>query len=138
MKFTLNEKTIDYLGNPELSLLKYLRDIEGITSPKDGCSPQASCGACTVELNGKPVLSCVTPIKKVEDGNVITIEGIEKNKQEIFANAFVEKGGTQCGFCTPGIVIQSKVLLDNNPSPSDEEIKKALTLIFADAPAIQK
>ncbi|MCB9260116.1 MAG: selenium-dependent xanthine dehydrogenase [Ignavibacteriales bacterium] len=127
MKFTLNEKTIDYLGNPELSLLKYLRDIEGITSPKDGCSPQASCGACTVELNGKAVLSCVTPIKKVEDGNVITIEGIEKNKQEIFANAFVEKGGTQCGFCTPGIVIQSKVLLDNNPSPSDEEIKKALT-----------
>lgn len=127
MKFKLNNITKEFSGDPELSLLKYLRDVEGITSPKDGCSPQASCGACTVELNGKSVLSCVTPMKKVEDGSVITIEGIDQEKQNIFANAFVEKGGTQCGFCTPGIVMQSKVLLDHNPLPTDDEIKKALT-----------
>ena len=127
MKFTLNGKEKEYNGNPELSLLKYLREIEGITSPKDGCSPQASCGACTVELNGKAILSCVTTMKKVEDGNILTIEGIGNYKQETFANAFVEKGGTQCGFCTPGIVMRSKVLLDKNPNPTDDEIRKELT-----------
>ncbi len=127
MKFNLNGIEKEYNGDENLSLLKYLRNIEGITSPKDGCSPQASCGACTVELNGKAVLSCVTPMKKVENGNILTIEGIGNYKQETFANAFVEKGGTQCGFCTPGIVMQSKVLLDNNPNPSTNEIRKALT-----------
>ena len=127
IKFTLNGKEKEYGGDPELSLLRYLRDIEGITSPKDGCSPQASCGACTVEFNGKAVLSCVTPMKKVSEGRVITVEGIGEGKKNIFANAFVEKGGTQCGFCTPGIVMQSKVLIDNNNNPSDDEIKKALT-----------
>ncbi len=127
MKFYLNGKEKEYTGDPELSLLKYLREIEGITSPKDGCSPQASCGACTVELNGKAILSCVTPMKKVENGNVLTIEGIGNYKQETFANAFVEKGGTQCGFCTPGIVMRSKVLLDKNNNPTDDEIRKELT-----------
>ncbi|GBD91207.1 putative xanthine dehydrogenase subunit D [bacterium BMS3Abin04] len=127
MKFNLNGITKEYNGNPELSLLKYLRENEGITSMKDGCSPQASCGSCTVELNGKAVLSCVTPMEKVTEGNVITIEGIGKYKQQVFANAFVEKGGTQCGFCIPGIVMRSKVLIDNNPNPNREEIEKSLT-----------
>lgn len=127
MKFTINGKIKEYFGDPELSLLKYIRHIEGIISPKDGCSPQASCGACTVELNGRAVLSCATPMKKIEGGSVLTIEGIGKYKQEVFANAFVEKGGTQCGFCTPGIVMQSKILLDKNPNPTSEEIRKALT-----------
>ncbi|MCP5062824.1 MAG: selenium-dependent xanthine dehydrogenase [Ignavibacteriae bacterium] len=126
MKFILNKINKEFNGDPKLSLLKYLRDVEGITSPKDGCSPQASCGACTVELNGKAVLSCVTPMSKVENGEVLTIEGIGNYKQETFANAFVEKGGTQCGFCTPGIVMQSKVLLDENKTPTDGEIRKAL------------
>ncbi|MBK7107225.1 MAG: selenium-dependent xanthine dehydrogenase [Ignavibacteriae bacterium] len=126
MIFKLNGIEKDYKGNHELSLLIYLRDVEGITSVKDGCSPQASCGACTVELNGKAVLSCVTQMSKVENGTVITIEGIEKNKQDIYANAFIEKGGTQCGFCTPGIVMQSNVLIDNNSNPTDDEIKKAI------------
>ena len=127
MKFNLNGITKEYNGNPELSLLKYLRENEGITSMKDGCSPQASCGSCTVELNGKAVLSCVTPMEKVTEGNVITIEGIGKYKQQVFANAFVEKGGTQCGFCIPGIVMQANVLIENNPEPSRDEIAKTLT-----------
>ncbi len=127
MKFNLNGISKEYKGDPELSLLKYLREIEGITSMKDGCSPQASCGSCTVELNGKAVLSCVTPMKKAADGNVVTIEGIGEYRQKVFANAFVEKGGTQCGFCIPGIVMRSNVLIDNNPNPSREEIEKTLT-----------
>ena len=126
MQFTLNGNKKEYSGNPELPLLTYLRDFEGIISAKDGCAPQAACGACVVELNGKSVLSCVIPMKKVEGGNVITIEGIGEYRQRVFANAFVEKSGVQCGFCIPGIVMQAKVLIDKNPSPSREDIERAI------------
>jgi selenium-dependent xanthine dehydrogenase len=127
MEFTLNGKIKTYEGDPELPLLTYLREIEGITSPKDGCAPQASCGCCTVELNGKAVLSCVIPMSKVAGGNLITTEGLGEYKQRVIANAFVEKCGVQCGFCIPGIVMQAKVLLDRNPSPTRDEIANALT-----------
>ena len=127
MNFKLNGQEIDYTGDPELSLLHYLRDEQGITSPKDGCAPQAACGCCAVQIDDKAVLSCVTPMKKVAGSSVITTEGMSDYYQETFANAFVEKGGVQCGFCIPGIVMQSKVLLDKNPNPSRDEVAKALT-----------
>jgi len=127
MQFILNGNKKNYGGDPELPLLTYLREIEGITSAKDGCSPQASCGACTVELNGKAVLSCVIPMSKVENGVVVTTEGLSEYVQRVIANAFVEKCGVQCGFCIPGIVMQATVLIKNNPQPSREEIAKALT-----------
>ncbi len=127
MFLTLNGINKEYTGDPELSLLQYLREVEGITSPKDGCAPQASCGCCTVELNGKAVLSCAITMKKVEDGVVFTTEGLSEYMQRTIAHAFVEKGGVQCGFCIPGIVMQGKVLLDKNPRPTRDEIAKALT-----------
>ena len=127
MNFKLNGQEIDYTGDPELSLLHYLRDEQGITSPKDGCAPQAACGCCAVQIDDKAVLSCVTPMKKVAGSTVITTEGMSDYYQETFANAFVEKGGVQCGFCIPGIVMQSKVLLDKNPNPSRDEVAKVLT-----------
>jgi selenium-dependent xanthine dehydrogenase len=127
VNFTLNGNTKTYDGDPELLLLNYLREIEGIISPKDGCSPQAACGCCTVELNGKAVLSCAIPMKKVDGGIVLTTEGLDEYKKSVIANAFVEKCGVQCGFCIPGIVIQAKVLIDNNASPNREDIAKALT-----------
>ncbi|RMH80558.1 MAG: selenium-dependent xanthine dehydrogenase [Calditrichaeota bacterium] len=127
MKFILNGIEKTYQGDPELPLLTFLREQEGITSPKDGCAPQAACGCCAVELNGRAVLSCVTPMKKVEGGRVTTIEGMPPHQQEVFAKAFLAKGGIQCGFCIPGIVMQAKVLIDHNPSPSREEVQKALT-----------
>ena len=127
MQFILNGNKKDYNGDPELPLLTYLREIEGIISAKDGCAPQASCGACTVELNGKAVLSCVIPMSKVENGIVATTEGLTEYKQRVITNAFVEKCGVQCGFCIPGIVMQSNVLINNNPEPSRDEIAKALT-----------
>ena len=126
MQFTLNGNIKEYNGDPELPLLTYLREYEGITSPKDGCAPQAACGCCVVELNGKGVLSCAIPMKKVEGGEVITIEGIGEYRQRVFANAFVEKSGVQCGFCIPGIVMQAKVLIDKNPSPTRNEVEQAL------------
>ena len=111
MQFILNGNKKEYTGDPKLPLLTYLREIEGIISVKDGCAPQAACGACTVELNGRAVLSCVIPMSKVENGNVLTTEGLTEYKQRVITNAFVEKCGVQCGFCIPGIVMQANVLI---------------------------
>jgi len=127
MQFLLNGEKRNYSGDMELPLLTYLREHENIISPKDGCAPQASCGCCVVELNQRSILSCVIPMKKVENGHIVTIEGFNKNIQEIFARAFLEKGGIQCGFCIPGIVAQAKVLIDHNPDPSRAEVRKSLT-----------
>lgn len=126
IKFKLNGKEKIYRGDPELSLLKYLRNIEGITSMKDGCSGQAACGACLVEMNGKPVFSCVTSMKKAAAARVFTIEGFPARLRQTLASAFAEKGAVQCGFCTPGILVRAKILLDNNPDPSSREIRRAL------------
>ncbi|MFQ5652216.1 MAG: selenium-dependent xanthine dehydrogenase [bacterium] len=127
MQFTLNGEIKTFNGDPDLPLLTCLREVENIISPKDGCAPQAACGCCVVQLNDRAVLACVIPMKKVEHSQVVTIEGLEQRTQEVFANAFLQKGGVQCGFCIPGIVMQSKVLLDKNPSPTRDEITNALT-----------
>ena len=127
MKFTLNGDLIEYNGDPEAPLLTYLRDVAGILSAKDGCAPQAACGCCTVQLDDKAVLSCVTKMSKVDGKAVITTEGLGEFRQEVFANAFVSCGGVQCGFCIPGIVMQSNVLINKNPEPSRDDIEKALT-----------
>ncbi|MCD4745045.1 MAG: selenium-dependent xanthine dehydrogenase [Bacteroidales bacterium] len=126
IKFKLNEQQIIYAGNTNISLLKYLREEKGITSVKDGCSGQAACGACMVEINGKPKLSCVTKMKSLEGAEVITMEGIPDYIKNTIGKAFVEKGAVQCGFCTPGIIIRTKILFRENPNPTREEIKKAL------------
>ncbi len=127
MKFFLNGQEITYEGDPDLPLLTYLREERGIISPKNGCAPQAACGACAVDLNGKAVLSCVTPMKKAAGGVVTTTEGLGEYRQKVFANAFVEKGGVQCGFCIPGIVMQANALINKNPEPARADVEKALT-----------
>lgn len=127
MKFWLNGQQTEYDGDPDLPLLTYLREHKTILSPKNGCAPQAACGACTVDLNGKAVLSCVTPMKKATNGTVTTIEGLGQYRQDVYANAFVAKGGVQCGFCIPGIVMQANALLNKNPEPTRTEVEKALT-----------
>lgn len=127
MDFVLNGSKRTYTGDEELPLLKYLREHEGITSPKDGCAPQAACGCCVVQLNGRGVLSCVIPMKKVADGEVITTEGLGEFRQKNFANAFVEKGGVQCGFCIPGFVMQANSLINQNPNPTRDDVVNALT-----------
>jgi selenium-dependent xanthine dehydrogenase len=126
MKFKLNGIEKEYSGNPELSLLKYLREIEEITSVKDGCSPQAACGACTVIIDNQSKLSCVTPMKNIEGKSIITPEGLDEFRKRVFTNAFVEKSGVQCGFCIPGIVMQANVLIDKNPNATRNEIAQAL------------
>lgn len=127
MQFILNGKKKTFSGNPELSLLKYLREHEGILSPKDGCAPQAACGCCVVEVDGRARLACALSMKMVQGSEITTIEGIGEYRQRVFANAFVAKGGVQCGFCIPGFVMQAKVLLDHHPNPTRQEVTKALT-----------
>ncbi len=126
MEFHVNGKEHCYDGDPTKTLLSFLRDDLNITSPKNGCSPQASCGCCTIELDGKAVLSCITPMKRVEGKRVSTIEGFSEYLQRTLGGAFAIKGAVQCGFCIPGIIARAKVFLEKNPSPSDQQIVAAL------------
>jgi aldehyde oxidoreductase len=128
ISFNLNGKKRIFEGDESILLIDYLRDMEGITSVKDGCSGQGACGACLVELNQKPVLSCRTRMKKVNQASVITIEGFDPYLKETLGRAFVEKGAVQCGFCTPGFLTRTKILLENNPEPTRAETIKALGL----------
>lgn len=128
IQFLLNGKNEVFEGNPEISLLKYLRNYKNITSVKDGCSCQGACGACMVEINGEAKLSCLTPLKHIENKTVNTLEGIPEPIRDAIAKAFVEKGAVQCGFCTPGFLMRTNILLQKNPIPTRDEIKKALTL----------
>ncbi|MEN8152410.1 MAG: selenium-dependent xanthine dehydrogenase [Acidobacteriota bacterium] len=126
VNFKLNGKNKIFNGNKELSLLKYLREHENIYSVRDGCSGQAFCGACMVELNGKPALSCVTPMSKIKGAEINTLEGFPENVREIIGRSFINKGAVQCGFCSSGILTRTKILLEDNPSPTEEDIIKAL------------
>jgi len=126
--FTLNGKKCEYPGDGDRSLLDYLRESAGITSVKDGCSGQAACGACMVEIDGKARLSCTRKMKFLEGSEVVTMEGIPPAVRDVIAKAYVEKGAVQCGFCTPGLILRTKVLFAENPAPDREQIRKAINL----------
>jgi selenium-dependent xanthine dehydrogenase len=126
IRFLLDGKPTEFSGDPKLSLLRWLRDEAGIMNVKDGCSPQAACGCCTVDLSGKPVLSCVTAMSQVTGKEVTTTEGIGRPAQEAFTESFSRCGGAQCGFCIPGIVTRAWNLLKKQPDPSTEEIERGL------------
>lgn len=128
INFILNNEQINYNGNPELTLLKFLRNELKITSVKDGCSGQAACGACMVEINGEAKLACNTQLSNLNGAKITTMEGVPEPIKQVLGKSFVEKGAVQCGFCTPGFLMRTKILLQKNPNPSKEEIKKALTL----------
>ena len=126
ISFILNGENKNWEGDAEKSLLSYLRNNEHLTAVKDGCSGQATCGACTVEINGKAKLSCVVKMKTLQGAEVFTPEGFPEYVKDTIAKAFVNKGGVQCGFCTPGFISRVKVLLQDNPEPSIEDIRKAI------------
>lgn len=126
ISFTLNGIKQKYTGNPEKSLLDYLRLEKHITSVKDGCSGQSACGACTVEIDGKAKLSCVIKMKKLENAEIFTPEGFPEYVIDTIAKAFVNKGAVQCGFCSPGFISRTKVLLQENLNPTIDEIRKAI------------
>jgi aerobic-type carbon monoxide dehydrogenase small subunit (CoxS/CutS family) len=109
-----------------LTLLQMLRDKMALTGTKNGCSA-GECGACTVILNGEAVNSCMVLVAECDGANVLTVEGLARDGiLDPVQEAIIEQGGVQCGFCTPGILISSRALLDRNPNPSEEEIREAL------------
>jgi carbon-monoxide dehydrogenase small subunit len=111
---------------PWATLLDTLREDLGLTGTKEGCG-QGECGACTVLMDGKPVNACLILAMEAQGKEIVTIEGLASGDDlHPIQQAFVDRGGMQCGFCTPGMILSAKALLDENPDPTDEEIRKGL------------
>jgi len=121
--FTVNGKTVT--TEKKQKLIRFLRDELRLTSVKDGCS-EGACGACTILVDGKAARACVFSTDKMDGKSILTVEGLSTFEKEAFTYGFGEAGAVQCGFCIPGMVMAAKGLLDNNPDPSEEEIKFAL------------
>lgn len=117
---------LDLPNDADLTLLDVLREFLGITSPKNGCQPQAQCGCCTVLLDGKPVLACALAPEKAAGKSVTTLEGLDEEHRRQLAESFVRCGGVQCGFCIPGIAMRAVGMCDKNASPTRDEIATAL------------
>jgi carbon-monoxide dehydrogenase small subunit len=125
--FTLNGRETDVMVKPMTTLQKLLREELAYMATKSGCK-QGGCGSCTVLLDGDPVPSCLLPVEDVAGREVTTLEGLSPDQTlHPLQQAFLDKNGTQCGFCTPGMIMVSKALLDRNPRPSEQEVSEALT-----------
>lgn len=126
ISFTLNGNPVTVEAPTHINLLTLLRDYLNVTSPKFGCA-QGNCGACTVIINGEAVNSCLVLAPTVEGKEVTTVEGIGTlENPHPLQKAFYEHYAAQCGFCTPGMLMSSKALLDRNPSPTREEVVEAI------------
>jgi aerobic-type carbon monoxide dehydrogenase small subunit (CoxS/CutS family) len=124
---TVNGHTHLFETDPNRTLLEVLREDIGLTGVKEGCG-EGECGACTVIMNDEPINSCLVLIGQADNSNIETIEGLAKDgKPHPLQKAFVELGAVQCGFCTPGMIMASKALLDRNPHPDEEQIREALS-----------
>jgi len=127
IQFNLNHDPVEIGVHPEETLVQLLRERLGLTGTKQGCD-LGDCGSCTVLLDGLPVLSCLVLAADVDGHRVLTIEGLsEGEKLHPIQRCFHEAGAIQCGYCTPGMVLASKALLDTNPTPNEAEIRHALS-----------
>ena len=127
IKFVLNGKEVSVDVSPSARLLDVLRINFRLTGTKEGCG-EGECGACTVLVNEEPYNSCLTPVINIVNKNVVTIEGFRETKAyKVIADAFADMGGSQCGFCTPGMILASYAVLRKNPHPSEEEVRLALS-----------
>ncbi|MFC2013673.1 (2Fe-2S)-binding protein [Chloroflexota bacterium] len=126
IKLTVNRKSYELSVQPWRTLLEIIREELRLNGTKEGCGI-GECGACTVIMDGKTVNSCLVLAVEADGKEVTTIEGLaDGDKLHTVQEAFVENGGLQCGFCTPGMIMSAKVLLDENSSPTEEEIRRAI------------
>jgi aerobic carbon-monoxide dehydrogenase small subunit len=121
---TINGEAHELSVEPYRSLLDALRNEAGLTGSKKGCDV-GDCGACTIILDGKPVNSCLVLAAEVDGSTIVTIEGVQSAADQLhpLQENFMKHGGAQCGFCTPGIIVMAKALLDENPDPTDDDIR---------------
>ena len=127
VRFVLNGQEVVVRDAPPMErLLDSLRERLGVTGSKEGCG-EGECGACTVLVDGAPVVSCLVPVCQVEGAEVLTVEGLaESGRLSVLQSEFIVAGGAQCGICTPGILVAARALLDSNPEPTRMEIREAL------------
>jgi len=127
IRLQVNGFEYDLLIKPHWTLVDVLRDEIGLTGTKKGCG-KGECGACTVIMNGEAILACLVLAVRVQGKRILTIEGLAREgRLDSLQDAFVKYGAIQCGFCTPGMIMTSRAFLINNPHPTEEEIKKALS-----------
>jgi carbon-monoxide dehydrogenase small subunit len=127
IELTVNGRTVEESVEPMETLQSVLRDRLGQTETKIGCE-QGGCGSCTVLVDGDPVVSCLLPAEAVEGQEITTVQGLTPDQGlHPLQEAFFENFAAQCGYCTPGMIMTSKALLDRNPDPSEEEIRDALS-----------
>jgi len=127
VSFTLNGREVEVLARPLVTLQTVLREQLGYTATKSGCK-KGGCGSCTVLLNGDPIMSCLLPVEDIAGQEVVTLEGITPTDGlHPVQTTFYEDFAIQCGYCTPGMILVAKALLDRNPNPSAEEIADALS-----------
>ena len=127
LSFTLNGNAMEVEVEPHWTLLHLLREELEMTGTKSGCEA-GECGSCTVLINDMAVNACLFPVMEIEGTEITTIEGLAKPSGELhpLQQAFVDHGGVQCGYCTPGMIMAAKGLLDENPYPTEDEIRHAL------------
>jgi carbon-monoxide dehydrogenase small subunit len=123
--FTVNGDSVEIDGHPMERLLDVLRSRLGLTGTKEGCG-EGECGACTVLLDGEPVLSCLVPLLQCAGRRIETVESLAEGPARGFLEKFVATGGVQCGACTPGIVVTAWALLQRSPAPTEAETREAL------------
>ena len=126
INLTINGKSYSQDVEPRLLLIHFLRDVTGLTGTHMGCETSL-CGACTVELNGKAIKSCTMFAVQANGADITTVEGLASDgKLDRMQEAFWNEHGLQCGFCTPGMIMASKQILERNPAPTEEEIRHGL------------
>jgi len=127
IKLKVNNQLVEKDVDPSIRLIDFLREDLDLTGTKEGCGA-GECGACTVIIDGKAVNSCLVLVGQCQDKEIITVEGLAKNEElDPLQDAFVKEGAVQCGYCTPGMLMSAKALLLENPSPTEEEIRKAIS-----------
>jgi aerobic carbon-monoxide dehydrogenase small subunit len=138
LSFELNGRAVSVRVEPHTMLVDLLRGGLNLKGTKAGCR-EGECGACTVLVNGAPVNSCLLPAMKVQGCEVTTIEGLASNdKLHPLQEAFIEEGAVQCGFCTPGMILTAKALLDRQPAPNENDIREALSGVLCRCTGYQK